>query len=913
MEVLSVTLKNFKAHRDRYYEFRPGANAICGENGSGKTSILEAIAWVLFDHSEYKRAELISVGAKSAQAMVSFISHLDGRIYEVRRCTSRGYEVHDPQLNRKLELKKLDDVRCWLCEHLGVGVHTELAKLFAETIGIPQGTFTVDFLKSAGDRKKVFDPILKVEEYKQAYDQAQKLTSYAQAQVQQLEQQLQSYDQQLEGWEALKQQKLELANTLTQQQAQMQTLAQQLAEMQTELQYLKAKDQAIQTLEKQVQHLQTQWTSKQEILQLLEENWQQADQAVQICRQHRPQFQAYQTAQESLKDLAQQQKQRQQLLQERDRIQTTLRDQQVLLSQNQGQLSTFAKMETELQDWQTKVPQQQHLEQEKTTCQQALQTLVSEQQQLQRLQELRHKQQQHRETLSQTISQLVTLEPQVQAIPNFETQQQQIQERLGRIAAAQQFATELQTLITEAEPQQQQYQQQVGKAKALLKSLSLTQAQTTQLSTLLDQGAALTHQIIQQLQTAFADIIDPQAVTKLKQQLQQIKTQLKAAQKAQTQWLMLEAKQQQLTELDQGMESWQQECDRIQVSLNQEPQLQSQLKQLNTQLTELNNPQGHVSILTKQLQEAAQLEAEIARLQQACQRHEQSLTTVDTQIKALGDLEAQVDAQQQIQQEHQEVYQLYLRHRNQANTFKELDQQRRGAMATQAQLQTQLTAAQAQWQEKLHVHKPERLAELSQTYEQLQRQHDQLQGGLAPRQAQLQYLDQQLQAKQALAQERDQILITLDSKRQISQFVTDARNIYKQSGPRITKFYLTEISWEADRLYRELLDRPDVALQWTEDYEIQVQEQGHWRTFKSLSGGEQMCAALAVRLALLKVLVDINIAFFDEPTTNMDELRRRQLAEALGHLKSFHQLFVISHDDTFESVTENIIRVERAS
>lgn len=167
--------ENFKAHRDRYYEFRPGANAICGENGSGKTSILEAIAWVLFDHSEYKRAELISVGAKSAQAMVSFISHLDGRVYEVRRCTSRGYEVHDPQLNRKLELKKLDDVRCWLCEHLGVGVHTELAKLFAETIGIPQGTFTVDFLKSAGDRKKVFDPILKVEEYKQAYDQAQKL------------------------------------------------------------------------------------------------------------------------------------------------------------------------------------------------------------------------------------------------------------------------------------------------------------------------------------------------------------------------------------------------------------------------------------------------------------------------------------------------------------------------------------------------------------------------------------------------------------------------------------------------------------------------------------------------------------------------------------------------------------------
>jgi DNA repair protein SbcC/Rad50 len=72
-----------------------------------------------------------------------------------------------------------------------------------------------------------------------------------------------------------------------------------------------------------------------------------------------------------------------------------------------------------------------------------------------------------------------------------------------------------------------------------------------------------------------------------------------------------------------------------------------------------------------------------------------------------------------------------------------------------------------------------------------------------------------------------------------------------------------------------------------------------------------MCAALSVRLALLKVLVDIDVAFFDEPTTNMDQVRRGQLAEALGNLKSFRQLFVISHDDTFENMTENIIRVER--
>jgi DNA repair protein SbcC/Rad50 len=64
-------------------------------------------------------------------------------------------------------------------------------------------------------------------------------------------------------------------------------------------------------------------------------------------------------------------------------------------------------------------------------------------------------------------------------------------------------------------------------------------------------------------------------------------------------------------------------------------------------------------------------------------------------------------------------------------------------------------------------------------------------------------------------------------------------------------------------------------------------------------------------LALLKVLADVDIAFFDEPTTNMDRQRRIQLAEAIANIKTFRQLFVISHDDTFEQVTEHVILVER--
>jgi DNA repair protein SbcC/Rad50 len=133
------------------------------------------------------------------------------------------------------------------------------------------------------------------------------------------------------------------------------------------------------------------------------------------------------------------------------------------------------------------------------------------------------------------------------------------------------------------------------------------------------------------------------------------------------------------------------------------------------------------------------------------------------------------------------------------------------------------------------------------------------------------------------------------------------RDILQKAAPYITESYLFSISIEANHLFREITGRHDVTLQWTKDYEITLEEEGRERPFLNLSGGEQMAAALAVRLALLKELSEVNIAFFDEPTTNMDEERRRNLAQQIGRIKDFHQLFVISHDDSFEGYTDQII------
>ena len=58
-------------------------------------------------------------------------------------------------------------------------------------------------------------------------------------------------------------------------------------------------------------------------------------------------------------------------------------------------------------------------------------------------------------------------------------------------------------------------------------------------------------------------------------------------------------------------------------------------------------------------------------------------------------------------------------------------------------------------------------------------------------------------------------------------------------------------------------------LSWQNDYEIILRRQGVNRTFAQLSGGEQMSAALAMRLALLKKLKPTCMGFCSAQSPRM--------------------------------------------
>lgn len=905
MEILSVSLKNFKSHQDRYFEFQSGTNAICGENGAGKTSILEAIAWTLFTYSDYSKDDLVRKGAKTAQVTVQFISSLDSRTYQVQRCTRQGYKLYDPQLNQKIDCTKLDDVQCWLRSHMRLAADTDLPKLFAETIGIPQGSFTTDFLKRAGDRKKVFDPILRVEEYRQAFNQSKELENYAQFQVTQLEQEIAKYDVQLQDWQELQQQQGQLQGQIEQESRELQQLTVELEKLQGLKNQLTATAEQIQQQRDQLQKLENEINRQEQANNFLQKSLQTAQSAASLCESNLQSYRAYQQAESVLQELDAQGAAKQKLLREREGYQQRITESQAELTQLQLQLENLQQVEVEIEGLKPAIAQQEALESQRQKVAAELQELQGQRLEQQSLGKQVTKLQQKLQPLSGEIKHLQSLAPAIARIGELERHCHRDREQLSRIAAAKQFEASLQQIVKSGTQMRDRYLAEAEKLLLMLDNREQIQA----IRELLQMGASLHGEMLGSLGEILQDISGQVSAPKLQQQLQELQGQLDRAYQCKAEYATLEGK---LRESNQLRQEIQQQRDRIlelNASLKADSQLKTELEEIERHLQALNDPRGRSKLLAAQLQAAAAIQAKCDRLQEGDREIKTKIARLDGELANFADLETNIESQKQLQQLHRSGYLLYIKHEDEAKKLPTLKGEFQEAIAQLKTRSAQRVAMQAEHEKLLQSYNPQRLQEIEKDYNNKKHRQAQLEGSLPPKRQQLTVIQAQLATRQQVAEKRDRAKTELAERQKVNQFIRDTRKVYNQASPRITKYYLDEISREADRLFRELLDRQNVALEWTEDYEIMVQEAGYRRGFKSLSGGEQMCAALAVRLALLKILANIDVAFFDEPTTNMDQSRRRQLADAIANIKTFRQLFVISHDDTFENMS-NIIHVQ---
>ncbi|HEY0323927.1 MAG TPA: SMC family ATPase [Pyrinomonadaceae bacterium] len=1014
MHVTRVELENIKSYVRQTFDFERGTTAITGENGAGKTTILEAIAWALFDTLDYSKDDFLRRGAKKGVVRVSFISsESDERLYTVYRDTGNGYYIYDHGLSMKIAEKKVD-VSAKLRQLLGVEEPgSDIKALFNSAIGVPQGTFTADFLRPANQRKASFDRLLKVEEYRDSAERLRDTVNLiderlhdVSVRIGRAEGQLARYDEFVEEHKEAARLAEELNAQLDELQKEIETRARTVALMDEreaqlaatrsradrlsvehdaasrrledvkverdaalkgrERQQLaeadyKAHVQALATLAKLDERRRSRDRLRAEeagISRLLEaargsvrrieealERARAAAALIQTLALQIVEQEELERERERLRDL------RAQALSERARMAQLdvelkeLRAQHVQVKsrvkeaeQGRGAEETVTKLESErlhiettLSTTEKAATSLKHLSQQRRGEAQEAERLRREAEVLRKqIAELERRAAKATEVVqlaareTELTEQLAHLRAEISRDEKFRREVKNglcpiLSEKCLNISEGQtledyfkgQFATNT-AQVGQLEKERATLTIMVREAREAERELSKLESVRAQLRNATDRLREREDLIARlDLEIAALPNASRELLDKLKAQLMGVDGELIVMREAALRYAELKPLQQRLAEIEQ--EGKRKRDERATVSANAEAvsPLEKDIEETEERLRKLQDPRGRAANLRAEAEAETLRREELAGSLDALRSLEEKAYKLQLQLEEYRNLDAEWEEARGVRDRTADAHREYLASEAIAATLPAREAEVKKAEEEAARLAGEAKVALDEFER------------LSTAYN--REQHGLERGALALARERAAALLAQLDAARTresslhaeierLAKVREEMREEFRAKERLERLdeATDfIRDTLKQAGPIITESYLYNISIEANQLFREITGEASRALRWSRDYEIILEEDGHDRSFPNLSGGEQMAAALSIRLALLKQLSDIRMAFFDEPTVNMDAERRERLAQQIGLVQHFDQLFVISHDDTFEGSVDHVIHVTR--
>lgn len=1058
MLINAVELRNIKSYAapGSKIGFRPGVNLIWGQNGSGKTTILEAIGYALFGALDYNIGQFIREGTQDGEIVLT-IEARDERLYQVVR-TLKGagkLEIFDPATKRKITTKKKDS-EDWLTDNLGIEYGGYGKRLFENSLGVPQGKMTGSFLENEVARKAIFAPILRVDEYDLAWKKLAETASELNSRLSAIRETVARLEGSLQALPDKKNEKNALDQRISDNEAD--SLAQTNAQ-QKQADELKT----FETLKIRLEGARQKFEAAQHQLELLsgqvksaETAFLESEQAAKMLEAANTGYGLYRQALTDREELLGQQRVYQNEQRKLSEIEKKLAETDTALAACVERLKEISAAEVIIAELEPQVQHQAQLEQEISVLEHQVAEFENANDQAGAAQKLLAELKEQLVKVNQELEQRVSLENEIAAIQmilntsNTEINQlavqaakdQQLLETLAdqRTSAASDaknleilFAN-LQTLQAEIEGKKLQLEQtklKVQERKDLASTLDELQKEIEDVrvqQTIAHSDEKIYQQKISELEnrlellgsveTAECPIcktpLDQHKTEQIEKEFglekevcenkihearqlvnlldQKIKELAKQESKLRKQQDSLPTEQRfeelitELTKNETDLSTLSEKVAAFAGTAERAAMLEKQYRSSQTQLEAKRNELEAKRMIAQELQEkvgatnrelsslaqasqAVDLEARIqaanndldrwAKQSEALSDSAKKLSATRLTLAGLHDPRSTQDKQkgiagQRLQVEtekgkHEELRgELAIEHHNQTAQLDQYAGLEASIENVKAQIQQNEQAYQdyvanenvalmrdgrlrllnnlkAQYteQEKISIdaeifygqaqkdYDPDLHAALERKNRQTGEKIAALNAQIAEMRSRSERLENELQQLHQQQKTLEETLVKKKRQEDLFEVFRFIRDGIRLAGPKVVQQRVKAISYSADRIFQDVIDDPSLTLSWDETYAIKVRHRLEERIFNQLSGGEQMAAAIAVRLAVMFQMSELRILFLDEPTANMDDTRRENLANRITGLEGLRQIFVITHDDAFRRETHHVIQVQK--
>ncbi|GEM_PF-495664 len=877
--LLEIRLVNIKSHVDTKIRFTEGVNAILGENGAGKTTIIEAIGFALFNVKPYKRiGEFLRRGEKKGEIRIT-LKGKDDRVYRVVRKIEENrtaeYYVEDVELGRVAEGE--NEVLSWIKENFEF--ESDPKTMFDNVIGVKQGMMTSQFLNPPNVREATFSPVIGVESYRKAYEKSKDYENWIKEEIDRTAIEEVELRNKVEN---LRNKKIELERLRKLQEEieeEMNKISNQIKMYEVKYKKLEEFKEKISNYKLNFELTKDKIESIESKLKELKERFERAKEAEKKLNELKPIAIEGEKIEERLDKLI---KLKDTLISELHNLnikKEKLEEYKKRLSDLEEKVSDINEIKAEVEKLRELAKIERELDEQLKklrVAEERIKGLLNQKSILKKeidrkIEKIKNKDiiKNEIKNLEEKLDKLKDLEDKkektVKAYYALETKlkldKEQLKEMLKGICPI--LGEECKRIAEAGRKKKKELEKEVEKIKVL-------KANIAKLEKVLSAKKALENKLSNlKLELSYIEEFEKDVEEK-KEKLKEITKELE----------ILERKVSKINKVKE-------EFDKVRGSSNRFAELSERLKQKEEMLEEVGNLKSKIVSLREEIKKLPEVNEKLKAI-------EQNIVENKEKLKELKPILNEYVSLKTIANERDEI----------ESKLKEKIEEKKALEEKYIKIKKEIDDINKKFSDEKYERIKKKLEDLRRSYFQLKGRLDEIKNRI------------ESLTKDVLELEKEEKRLeeVLNKKRLAEKkylFIKDLREIFKKAIPEITRAYTDAVSIEANRIFCELMNDYSWEIRWTNDYSIKAIYRGREIDFSQMSGGEQMCAAIAVRLALLKVLSSTNIAFFDEPTQNMDEVRRRNLANQISRVEGFNQIFVISHDDSFEDVVENAIKLKK--